>query len=113
MIQELRRAHREPPYLAWLRKQPCWSCPAKNDVTASHILRGYHGLKNHDWASVPMCPACHWIYEYHKDKFEREVCRHRRLPTVEDAEKFYQRYLTETGKEDKRQCSPARSVDKS
>lgn len=101
-IQKLRKAYRNPRFLEYLRKQRCWSCPATNDITASHILRGYHGLKNHDWASVPMCMACHWMYEYHKDKFVQFVCRHSRLPILADAEKYFQMFLVESGFEDDR-----------
>lgn len=99
LIQALKtKAYRNNAFLAWLRKQKCFSCPARSEITASHIFRGYHGLKNHDWGAVPMCGPCHWLYEYHKDKF---VIRWH-LPTQEDAERYFQRYLSETGKSDDR-----------
>lgn len=104
------KAFRDSDYLAWLRRHKCFACRTNGGfygdvmivyerVTASHIFRSYHGLKNHDWAAVPMCGECHWIYEYHKDNYEFKFGR---LPTADDAEKFYQKYLKETGKEDLR-----------
>lgn len=93
------RAYRSSGFLKYIRKQKCWSCPARVDITASHIFRGYHGLKNHDWACVPMCPMCHWEYEYHKDRFE---VRWGRIPISEDANGYFKKYLSESGKEDDR-----------
>ena len=93
------KAYRSGAYLVFLRKQRCWSCPARNDITASHIFRGYHGLKNHDWVSIPQCGPCHWEYEYHKDVFEQ---RWGRVPNKDDAEKYFQRFLKESGREDDR-----------
>lgn len=68
-------------------------------VTASHILRSYHALKNHDWAAVPMCRECHWSYEYHRAKY---IIDFGREPNIEDANKFYLKYLQESGKTDLR-----------
>lgn len=98
IIQKLKKAYRNRAYLEWLRKQKCWSCPARLNITASHIFRGYHGLKNHDWASVPQCGWCHWEYEYHRDKFMTRW----RLPSANDAEKYFQRFLQETNRVDDR-----------
>lgn len=98
LIMSLRRAYRNAAYLAFLRLQKCWSCPARNEITASHIFRGYHGMKNHDWAALPMCPWCHWEYEYHKELF----IKRRHLPVAADAEAFFQRFLKETGRHDDR-----------
>lgn len=97
------KAHRDPSFLAWIRKQKCYSCPTRghdmiNPITASHIFRGYHGLKNHDWACVPMCGYCHWEFEYHKDVFAQRAA----TPTREDGNMYYLKYLKETGKPDLR-----------
>jgi hypothetical protein len=96
-------SYRNAGYLAFLRKQKCFSCPTRGDdmvnpITASHIFRGDHGMKNHDWASVPMCGWCHWEYEYHKEVFGQ----HARMPTTEDAERYFQKYLEQSGKQDDR-----------
>lgn len=74
-------------------------CPARNDITASHIGRGYHGLKNHDWTCVPMCPCCHWEFEYYRWRVER---RYGRPITLVDAELYFSRYLQEMGEADDR-----------
>jgi len=103
---KLKLSYRNGKYLAWLRKQKCFVCPTQggliypdlNTVTASHILRGYHGLKNHDWASVPMCSNCHWLWEYHKERFDLIS----RRPTLTDAEKYFQKFLIEESREDDR-----------
>jgi hypothetical protein len=107
LIQALKtKVYKNAKYLGWLRKQKCYSCPARAEITASHIFRGYHGLKNHDWGAVPMCGPCHWEYEYHKEWFVKRW----HLPTAEDAEKYWQKYLAETGAVDDRtpeQMKPA------
>ena len=102
----LKVSYRNSAYLAFLRKQKCFVCPTQggliypdlNSVSASHILRGYHGLKNHDWASVPMCSNCHWLWEYHREKYDELF----RRPEIEDAEKYFQRFLKESGRQDDR-----------
>lgn len=105
------KAFRDPAYLDWIRSLKCFTCRTNGGfhgdlaigkydrVTASHIFRSYHGLKNHDWASVPMCSSCHWLYEYHKDKY---INKFGPEPTGEDANKLYIKYLNETNKQDKR-----------
>jgi hypothetical protein len=95
---------RDEGYLDWLRSLKCFSCrtvgfPPYQRVTASHIFRGYYGLKNHDWGAVPMCPSCHLLYEYHKDKYLEKFGK---LPMPKDAEAFYQKYLKVKNKEDTR-----------
>lgn len=74
-------------------------CPARNDITASHVGRGYHGLKNHDWTCVPMCPCCHWEYEYHRDRISARLGRE---VTLLDADQYFQKYLAEEAVEDDR-----------
>jgi hypothetical protein len=93
------KRYKHEPYMAWIRKQKCISCPARVDVTASHLGRGYHGLKNHDWTCVPMCPSCHWLYEYHKTEYQRKFGF---TPEISDAEKYFQKFLVTSGREDDR-----------
>lgn len=99
----LARAYRNKKYLKWLKQQKCWSCPSVgngyNPIDPSHIFRGYHGLKNHDWAAIPQCRACHTEMENFSWRFK---VRHE-MPTAKDAEKYFQRFLKETGGLDDRQ----------
>jgi hypothetical protein len=99
LIQALKtKRYKNAAYLAWLRRQKCYSCPSRGQITASHVFRGYYGLTNHDWGAVPMCGVCHWTYEYHKDWFVRRW----HLPSAVDAESYFARYLGETCKKDDR-----------
>ena len=74
-------------------------CPKRNDITASHLGRGYHGLKNHDWTCVPMCSWCHWEYEYHRELVSQRMGRD---ISLSEAEAYFQRYLKESGEVDDR-----------
>lgn len=67
-------------------------------MTASHIGRGYHGLKNHDWMAVPMCSSDHWMYEYSPWLFRAGKV----LPTFADADKLFRKFLEVEGLEDDR-----------
>jgi hypothetical protein len=110
LINKLTKAYRNEDYLHWLRSKACFACGSerRNDtewhqkasnITASHIFRSYHGLKNHDWGAVPMCNYCHWLYEYHKmDRYRDKY----RIPTIADAERYFQRFLADKGREDNR-----------
>src|SRR3990172_8941883 len=105
LIQNLKaKAYRNAAYLAWLNKgHKCFCCPSigsyEEPITASHIFRGYHGLKNHDWACVPMCGYCHWLYEFHRSKFTTDGFH---IPAATDAERYFQRFLKETERKDNR-----------
>jgi hypothetical protein len=81
-------------YLEWLRDQPCITCkkiPSWGDGnTASHIGVSNFGIKPPDNQCVPQCPNCHWLYEYHKDKF-KELTK-KDLPTLEDCERYFTFY---------------------
>lgn len=102
---------KDTAFLEWLRGLKCFACRTGGGfhgdwamgnydrVTASHIFRGFGGMKNHDWAAVPMCGECHWTYEFHRDKYIESFGKE---PTAEDADKLYKKFLQESGKKDLR-----------
>ena len=92
-------AYRNPRYLAFLRKQRCYCCPSITDTTASHLGRSYHGIKNHDWLALPMCPVHHYLWEYHKVVYHNKQLR---WPTYEQCEKYFQKFLKQEGLADDR-----------
>ncbi|MDE3023615.1 MAG: DUF968 domain-containing protein [Pseudomonadota bacterium] len=50
-------------YLEFVRTLPCCRCETTIDIQAHHIKGVGHfsggALKAPDWASMPVCPACH------------------------------------------------------
>jgi len=52
--------YRSPPYLAWIRRQPCAVCGGHGSE-AAHQTLGLAGkaIKAPDTHAVPLCPACH------------------------------------------------------
>src|ERR1700719_1407848 len=62
------KPQRNPPYLAWIRTQPCVVCGATRGIEASHT--GPHGLgqKSPDSSAIPLCAKHHRTGKdsYHK-----------------------------------------------
>lgn len=75
----------------------CGRIPSWRDRnTASHVGVSNFKIKPPDNQAVPQCGKCHWLFEYHKDKF-REMTR-REMPTLQDCAYFFELWCTQAGR---------------
>lgn len=61
---------KDPGYLIWVRRQPCWQCGKAPAGCAHHKTGAGMGLRASDLDAMPLCHGCHMAFHDGKGPFK-------------------------------------------